>query len=219
METSASVKDLAAALSKFQSEVPAVVKDSTNPFFKSKYATLDGLISTIRKPLADNGLSFSQLPSGDNQLATIIMHKSGEWLKAIATLHPTKNDPQGQGSAITYMRRYALGAALGIATEEDDDANEASKKMAMKYDVPRKIPHSEDEGQGKRASEDVRDEVEQMQKEGIKEMLALLGKEATKTEIRKLTGLEYEPQHLDAIYKKLKKLVEDTDPLAQALNE
>lgn len=114
----------------FQGEVSAVTKDGNNPYFKSKYATLENIIDTIRLPLQKNGLSFSQFPTGENELVTILMHSSGEYLQSTVKMAPKDNTPQGQGSAITYMRRYALSAILGIATEEDDDGNGASKPSA-----------------------------------------------------------------------------------------
>jgi hypothetical protein len=82
MKTSQSLTELAKALLAFQSKVPNVGKDSSNPFFKSKYATLENVIGTVREPLAKNGLSFSQFPTGENELCTILMHTSGEWIKA-----------------------------------------------------------------------------------------------------------------------------------------
>lgn len=126
MDKSTSITELAKALAKFQAEVPAIGKDSENPFFHSKYASLENIIEKIRKPLADNGLSFSQFPNGENLLVTTIMHVSGEFMSANAKMTPKDTSPQSQGSAITYMRRYALSAMLGLATEEDDDGNQAS---------------------------------------------------------------------------------------------
>ena len=126
MEQSINIAELAKALAKFQGMVESVSKDAVNPFFKSKYATLENIVATIKKPLSECGLSFAQLPTGENGLTTILIHESGEFLKSTVTMHPSKNDPQGQGSAITYMRRYALSALLGLVTDEDDDGNEAS---------------------------------------------------------------------------------------------
>lgn len=128
MNKSESIAEISKALVSFHSKVQAVKKDATNPFFKSKYATLDSFIETINKPLEESGLSYSQFPDGVNGLTTILMHSSGEWIESRYDMTPAKNDPQGLGSAITYMRRYALGAVLGLATEEDDDANTASTK-------------------------------------------------------------------------------------------
>lgn len=127
-EKSESIAELSKALAKFQSEVGAVAKTATNPFFKSKYASLDSIIETITGPLKKNDLSFSQLPSSEYELTTILMHASGEYLMATYLMRPEKDTPQGQGSAMTYQRRYALSAVLGIATEDDDDGNDGSGK-------------------------------------------------------------------------------------------
>ena len=126
MTKSNEIKNLANALSKFQGEVGTAKKDASNPFFKSKYADLATIIETVRKPLADNGLSFAQFPTGENQLTTILMHTSGEWIEDTYTMRPMDAKPQSIGSVITYMRRYAIGSILGIATEDDDDGNKAS---------------------------------------------------------------------------------------------
>ena len=126
METSPSIKEITKALDAFRELVQPVTKDASNPFYKSKYATLDNILAEIKKPLADCGLQFAQFPDGDG-LTTILLHQSGEWIKATANLHIKEQTPQGHGSAITYMGRNALSAALGLATEEDDDGNAASK--------------------------------------------------------------------------------------------
>lgn len=130
MIKSPEIKNLATALNKFQAEVEPVKKGASNPFFKSKYADLASIIEAIRKPLSDNGLSFAQFPAGDGGLTSILMHTSGEWIEETYIMKPVDAKPQTAGSAITYMRRYALGAMLGIATEEDDDGNAASGKRA-----------------------------------------------------------------------------------------
>lgn len=126
MEKSTEIKNLATALCEFQSAVETIKKGETNPFFKSKYASLNDILNVIRQPLADNGLSFVQFPKGKYGLDTMLMHTSGEWLSESYEMEPTKHDPQGAGSVITYQRRYALGAILGLNIDEDDDANKAS---------------------------------------------------------------------------------------------
>lgn len=131
MLKSESLKEIATALVAFQSEVKNVKKDATNPYFKSKYATLDSIWDEVRPLLAKHGLAVVQLPT-EGGLETMIMHKSGEFVSSVMSLSPAKNDPQGQGSAITYARRYALGAALGVVTETDDDANSAMPKSKGK---------------------------------------------------------------------------------------
>jgi len=126
MDKSESIKEIATALCKFQGEVGKIKKGETNPFFKSKYASLADILDVIRQPLAENGLSFVQLPEAEHQLTTLLMHTSGEWIRSTYSMTPAKNDPQGLGSVITYQRRYALGAVLGLNIDEDDDGNAAS---------------------------------------------------------------------------------------------
>lgn len=127
MQKSESIKNIAAALITFHLKVENVKKDSTNPFFKSKYASLSNILEIISTPLEESGLSFSQLPTGENGLTTILMHSdSGEYLQAEYFMKPVKDDPQGRGSAITYQRRYALSAILGLNIDDDDDGNTAT---------------------------------------------------------------------------------------------
>jgi hypothetical protein len=128
MNKSESIKELATALCNFQGEVEKIKKTATNPFFKSKYATLSDILDVIREPLTANGLSFVQFPSGEYGLSTMLMHSSGEWLSESYIMKPVKTDPQGAGSVITYQRRYALGSILGLNIDIDDDANKASEK-------------------------------------------------------------------------------------------
>ena len=125
MKKSESVKEIAKALMIFSMKVEKINKTELNPFFKSKYAPLPDIIEAINVPLSESGLSVAQFPDG-NALTTILMHESGEWLMASYPLNPVKNDPQGHGSAITYARRYALGAILNLSIDKDDDGNAAS---------------------------------------------------------------------------------------------
>ncbi len=132
MNKSPTTKEIGTALITFHDKVEAVKKDASNPYFKSNYASLDNILETIKVPLKESGLSFAQFPEGVSGLTTILMHESGEWIESTYTIPLAKQDPQGAGSAITYMRRYALGAILGLATEEDDDANSASTPTVKK---------------------------------------------------------------------------------------
>ena len=141
MNKSESIAKLSASLTKFQAEMQSVKKGSVNPFYHSTYANLADIIEAIREPLATNGLAFSQFPSGQNGLTTILMHESGEYIEETMVCTPVDNKPQSLGSAITYARRYALGAILGISTEEDDDGNLASKEKVVK--VPKPTPKVE----------------------------------------------------------------------------
>jgi hypothetical protein len=125
---SESIKSLATALVEFHNQIGKVGKDKVNPFFKSKYADLATILTAIKEPLSKVSLAVTQFPVGEKGLSTLLMHSdSGEWMEATYEMTPSKNDPQGQGSAITYMRRYALGAVLQLNIDEDDDGNAASQ--------------------------------------------------------------------------------------------
>lgn len=132
MITSNTITELTKALVKFHKEVGKIKKDAQNPFFKSGYASLSSVQDAIKDPLTNNGLAYVQFPSGEHSLTTRLMHESGEWMEDSYSMTPAKNDPQGVGSAITYQRRYALGAILGLNIDEDDDGNAASAKVAAK---------------------------------------------------------------------------------------
>ena len=126
---SSEIKDLADALVKAQAEMKHAEKTSVNPYFKAKYADLSAVIDAAKPALVKNGLSVTQFSDFDEQgvfLITQIMHLSGQWIRSYYPINPTKNDPQGLGSAFTYARRYAYSAITGI-TAEDDDGNAASE--------------------------------------------------------------------------------------------
>ena len=130
MNSSESIKELAAALAKAQAVMENASKDTANPFFKSKYANLESVVGVVRPAIEKFGLSFIQVCHDWDvgaKVETIILHESGEWLSCgIMAAPATKADAQGFGSALTYARRYSLSAAFGVATE-DDDGNAASK--------------------------------------------------------------------------------------------
>lgn len=130
MNKSNSIGALAKALAAFHLKVGKIKKDATNPFFKSKYASLSNILDAITIPLAESGLTFTQFPAEENGLITILMHESGEFIESTYSMRPVKDDPQGRGSAITYQRRYALAAILGLNIDEDDDGNAATQPPA-----------------------------------------------------------------------------------------
>lgn len=133
MDKSGSIAKLAKALSLAQGEIDGAVKDSANPFFKSRYADLESIISAIKAPFSKNGLSYSQFPivgEKDHMLyiETMLMHESGEFLSTIGCIPVGKPTPQDYGSAITYLRRYMLQAIVGIPSI-DDDAESVQKNF------------------------------------------------------------------------------------------
>lgn len=136
LKTSESIKEISGALLSFHKEMGKIFKKESNPFFKSKYADLPAILSAIKEPLEKAELVITQHPTDENQLTTIIVHtKSGEYMQSTYKMTPAKNDPQGQGSLITYARRYALGAILSLNIDEDDDGNYASGQTQKKYGI------------------------------------------------------------------------------------
>lgn len=130
MNKSEQINELAAALSKAQGEIGGAIVDSKNPYFNSEYASLESVINVSKEPLAKNGLSITQIPSNEGtkvKLETVMMHSSGQWISGNLEMQPDKQTPQGIGSCISYARRYALSAFLGIY-EKDDDGNAAEKE-------------------------------------------------------------------------------------------
>jgi len=131
MKTSESITKISPALVNAQKDFLSAKKSSDNPFFKSKYADLQSVISAVKESLNENGIAFIQSPTeseGDVlKLTTRLLHESGEWIEDTAVCPLVKRDPQAFGSALSYLRRYSLSAMCGIY-QADDDGNEATKK-------------------------------------------------------------------------------------------
>ncbi len=111
-----------------QKATEAVKKASTNPAFKSKYADLAAVVEAIVPALNAHGIGVIQFPSFDGEIVgvtTTLLHKGGSSVTGTLHMRPTKADPQGIGSSVTYSRRYSLMAMVGAAPE-DDDGNAAS---------------------------------------------------------------------------------------------
>lgn len=119
---------LANALLQVQRVLVPATKDRLNPFTQSLYATLNSVMDTCREALLANGIWLTQYPvpadPGYLGLVTKLVHaESGQWQSSHAVVPLPKNDPQGLGIAMTYIRRYSISAMLGIVTEEDTDGN------------------------------------------------------------------------------------------------
>lgn len=141
METSQEINELATALAKAQGTMGGALKDSANPFFKSKYADLESVWTACRKALSDNGLSVVQSTSGVESgvaVTTTLLHSSGQWMRDTLPLHPKDLSPQGIGSAITYGRRYALAAMVGVY-QTDDDGEAAQGRQGPSQDQVRAL--------------------------------------------------------------------------------
>lgn len=129
MNTSEQINELGGALAKAQGAIKGALKSEVNPCFRSKYADLAATWDACRDALSANGLSVVQVTGGDDpqivRVTTRLIHASGQWIEGVTVMRPVKADPQGIGSTITYARRYALAAIVGVAPE-DDDGNAAS---------------------------------------------------------------------------------------------
>ena len=136
MNSSTDINELAAALSKAQARFGTVKQSGKNPQFRSAYSTFDDVMDAVRKPLTSNGLSFSQMldtQDGAPALTSILMHESGQYMQSTVPItamesrvsssgKKANNDVQVFGIAISYIKRYAITAMLGVGGEEDNDA-------------------------------------------------------------------------------------------------
>lgn len=134
--TSAECGELFTALAAVQATIENVGRDAENAAFKrgtsgklATYATLGAVLDLARPALGAAGLSLCQMPvNGDGNnigVVTVLGHKSGQWIESTVFVAPREFTAQGAGSVITYLRRYAAMAMIGLAPE-DDDGNEAS---------------------------------------------------------------------------------------------
>ena len=144
MLKSEQINELAAALAKAQGQIEGAKKSSSNPFFKSKYADLAECWNTCREALTANEISVIQMPEEINEngrlnITTMLAHSSGQYISSTLTMTVTKLDPQAIGSAITYGRRYALAAMVGLA-QEDDDGEKVMARQEKKDKKPVESP-------------------------------------------------------------------------------
>lgn len=134
------MEQLAKALCAAQAEFGTVPQSGKNPFHKSTYSTIEDYVNAAKPVLAKHGLSISQAPNlmeGQFVLTTILMHESGEHIVSNQPIFSAKQDAQSMGSAITYARRYAYGAVLGMASGDfDDDGNAATAKPVKQANPP-----------------------------------------------------------------------------------
>jgi hypothetical protein len=135
---SSAIAELFAALAKAQGQFEMADRAGENDAFRrggkvATYATLASALEATKEGRTANGLALVQIPSngaGNNiSVTTILGHSSGQWLESTFSVAPLKFDAQGAGSVVTYLRRYAAMAILGIAPE-DDDGNAAVQQPA-----------------------------------------------------------------------------------------
>jgi len=142
MKTSEKIDQWTLGMIAFRKDLIQPVKDANNPFFKSNYVTLEGTITSVDTAIKQvgekNGITFSQEVTGDPasntvSVTTLVSHVSGQYVMFGPLVMPVLGkkagvvpDAQAYGSSITYAKRYALSAALGIASDVDDDGNTGS---------------------------------------------------------------------------------------------
>ena len=142
MTSSETTATLCAALVAAQAGLKPIAKDGKNPAFRSRYATLDGIMETVRPALAAHGLAVMQgvihPETGEGgrlvgiMVETRLVHTSGEWLASVVPVPVAKGDAHGLGRALSYGRRYGISALLALSTDEDDDGNAAAKAPPAK---------------------------------------------------------------------------------------
>lgn len=141
---SETIDQILPVLIQVQSNIEGISKDAVNPFFKSKYATLSSVLDVAKEILNKNNILIIQSPHiliYGPVLITTLYHDSGQWMRSYTPIFLTKNDSQGLGGAITYLRRYSLTAMLGIS-EYDDDGNGACKKKDYRDNEDKPMPNN-----------------------------------------------------------------------------
>jgi hypothetical protein len=130
MNRSDNIANLAGALARAQGAIKGAIKDATNPHFRQKYADLAAVFDACREPLSKQELAILQVPAVEGEavkVETMLVHSSGEWVSESLVLIPRDMTPQSVGSAITYGRRYGLSSIVGVAPDDDDDGNGATR--------------------------------------------------------------------------------------------
>ena len=145
MNKSESIIKFAPAFLKAQKAIRAAVKADVNPFYKKHYATIESVIDACKKPLNDNGISALQTVSHIDtshgirtSIETILLHESGEFISDTMIVTTEKDGPQGQGSAITYARRYSLQSMVLLPAEDDDAESATNREVVTKKPTPKK---------------------------------------------------------------------------------
>lgn len=129
---SESIANIAKALALAQTKMNAITRNKSVQVegqrgrYSYTYAELADVVDAVLPALNSEGIGVIQGPGslddGTIIVDTMLVHESGEWMRCELAMKPTRPDPQGQGSAITYCRRYALMAIAGVAPEDDDGA-------------------------------------------------------------------------------------------------
>ncbi|APR08303.1 ERF superfamily protein [Lentilactobacillus parabuchneri] len=170
MKKSENISEIAKALNEVRKNIKQPEKNANNPFFKSKYVMLEGVVDAIDKALPKGFAYTQEVTSDGNQISvsTFLMHESGQYIQFDPLNVPVgKNDAQAFGSAETYARRYTLSAVFGVTSDVDDDGNSATKS------APKEAPHKRRDAP-KKSSKPM---ASQEDKDTLKDKIAALSKE------------------------------------------
>lgn len=136
MNTSEQVNEIFAAIAKFQAAVTTIPRDKlvkiatkSGASMQYKYAPLDQIVERIRPAMAEQSLGFIQSAANEH-LITRVIHASGQWIETAVAMPAINGDIKAYGAALTYTRRYGLSAALGIATDDDDERSLGHQRRA-----------------------------------------------------------------------------------------
>lgn len=151
MEKSESINELAAALVKFNQELPKIdlnstvkVQTKTGGSYSFNYADLPHIKSICNPVLVKHGLAVSQLIENGGHLTTMLVHTSGQYIMSTMSIGDVSNkNMQEYGSQITYCRRYSYCSILGIVAEDDDDANSSEGNSFTKTEAPKTTPQTD----------------------------------------------------------------------------
>lgn len=201
IERSPQIAHLMVALARAQAQMANPAFDSTNPHFKSRYASLAAVRDTITPALTAQEIALTQLISAEDGAVlctTGLWHSSGEYLCSTLRLPVPKADPQGYGVAITYARRYALMAVCNVAGDEDDAAESLRKEGQSKPGSASQKPVTPD-------NPVLRQEIAK-----ALQQLGFQGKTKAEyeAEVLRRTGLALVPDHFGQVLEKLKTAVD-----------
>lgn len=199
MEQSESIKEITTALALAQGELKNVIKTGKGNY--GKYAELGTTLEEVRPVTSKHGLAIIQMPvtaeDGTTALMTQLSHKSGEWLRGTFLVRMQQQTPQGQGSAITYARRYALSAILGLGADDDDGQSGTDGKDP---EVKRPVVNSQKDS----------DAVTPAQKRELKDRMVELDMDADMIDLLLQTVLTKSTIDTFGEYKAVKKELEET---------
>lgn len=193
------MKSLYKALAKFRQQLKQPAKDGANPYFKSTYVTLDGVIKAVDTALEGTGLSYIQEAATSDGLPavrTVLFHEDGGTMASGWLSLPLKNGatPQDVGSLLTYAKRYQLAAFFGVSSDVDDDGNSASgQNGSQRY--PQNAGYQQHHGSGNRGGNASKSDNSQRYHQVLQETVARLGMTAEEVKVAVASEVGHNPQY------------------------